>query len=524
MYRKINLRFTSLLILVVLLFSISCNQLRPNNTITILAGSELKDLEPLLDDIEKETGLQLQFEYIGTLDGTEQLLNGTEYDFGWFSHAGYLSLLQGERGVAITQEKIMLSPVVLGVKEGKAEAFGWVDNPHVSWQDIAEKARNGELNYAMTNPTSSNSGFTALIGVASALSGSSDALQAEKIDLEMMQGFFKGQTLTAGSSGWLTDSYVQSQHELDGMINYESILLGLNENSRLQEKLVLIYPQEGIVTADYPLMLLNEDKREEYNTLITFLRSPAFQEKLMRTTLRRPAVPGVALDDRIPDTLLIELPFPSTVDVIDSLLFSYLDEQRQPPHAYFVLDVSGSMKGEGLNELQMAMNNLTGVDETLTGRFSRFRSREHVTVLTFSDTIQSINEFVIDDINPQGEDMQQIRTFIDGLYPYGYTAIYASLAEAYRQVQIDQQADPDRYYTIVLMSDGANTHGINAQKFANFYHALPDQVQQVRTFPVVFGEADEVAMQEIATITGGRLFDSREESLGFIFKQIRGYQ
>jgi hypothetical protein len=31
-------------------------------------------------------------------------------------------------------------------------------------------------------------------------------------------------------------------------------------------------------------------------------------------------------------------------------------------------------------------------------------------------------------------------------------------------------------------------------------------------------------MAEIATITGGRMFDSTEESLGFIFKQIRGYQ
>ena len=32
------------------------------------------------------------------------------------------------------------------------------------------------------------------------------------------------------------------------------------------------------------------------------------------------------------DPLLIELPFPNTVEVIDALLFSYLDVQRVPSH------------------------------------------------------------------------------------------------------------------------------------------------------------------------------------------------
>ena len=68
----------------------------------------------------------------------------------------------------------------------------------------------------------------------------------------------------------------------------------------------------------------------------------------MTRTLRRPAIPGVALDKRIPNRLLVELPFPNTVDVLDALLFSYMDKQRIPAHAYFVLDVSGSMQGAGL--------------------------------------------------------------------------------------------------------------------------------------------------------------------------------
>ena len=51
----------------------------------------------------------------------------------------------------------MLSPVVLGVKTSKARAWGWVNNPNLTWGDVAAKAGSGELHYAMTSPASSSS-------------------------------------------------------------------------------------------------------------------------------------------------------------------------------------------------------------------------------------------------------------------------------------------------------------------------------------------------------------------------------
>lgn len=74
------------------------------------------------------------------------------------------------------------------------------------------------------------------------------------------------------------------------------------------------------------------------------------------------------------------------------------------------------------------------------------------------------------------------------------------------------------------MSDGENTDGDNARNFAEFYRQLPPEAQTIRTFTVLFGDADEAAMQEIADITGGRMFDGTQDSLSLIFKQIRGYQ
>src|SRR5262249_27148388 len=160
-----------------------------STTLTVLAGSELEDLEPLLGQIQDAIGVRLKLDYVGTLDGTQQIVSGKDsHDLAWFSHSKYLQLLQQESGkkVVHAETPIMLSPVVLGVKHTVAVRLGWTGSRPVTWRDIAEAAKAGRLRFAMTNPGSSNSGFTALVGVASAFAGSADALDAGGIDPKAM--------------------------------------------------------------------------------------------------------------------------------------------------------------------------------------------------------------------------------------------------------------------------------------------------------------------------------------------------
>jgi len=317
---------------------------------------------------------------------------------------------------------------------------------------------------------------------------------------------------------------VQEQDRLDGMINYESVLLQLNSSGKLKEKLRLIYPREGIITADYPLMLLNENKRAAFDRLVTYLRSPEFQQLIVEYTQRRSVLPQVTLPAQFPKQLLVELPFPSTLEALDRILFSYLDEQRIPSHPFFVLDISGSMDGDRLAQLKTAMNNLTGLDQSLTGRFARFRSRERITILTFNDLVDGRPQFSAEISSAQTQDMTPIRQFIDGLRASGNTAIFAALLRAYELVRQAQAQDPTRYYSIVLMTDGENTAGLSEAEFFTRYASLPEEVKQIKTFTVLFGEADRETMEKIATATGGRSFDGRKKSLSEIFKTIRGYQ
>ncbi len=501
----------------------ACQQQTAGNTLTVLAGSELKDLEPLLPDIERKAGVKLTFTYTGTLDGAQRIADGDQSDLAWFSHAKYLTLQPKVAGRIKASEKTMLSPVVLGVKASKARAWGW-DARGVTWKDIEQKAASGQLRYGMSNPAASNSGFTALVGVVAALSGRGDAITEADVRAPTLKAFFKGQALTAGSSGWLADAYVRDQDTLDGLVNYESVLLSLNAGKTLREPLTLLYPREGIITADYPLLLLNDAKRAAYTRLVDALKSPDIQREIMERTLRRPVNPQVQTGRTFPKNLLVELPFPGQLETVNAILTAYLDENRRPAHTIFVLDTSGSMDGDRLTSLKAAMDNLTGADTTLSGRFARFQARERVSVISFSSDVNGERDFTLGPRAQAGPTLSSLRTYVDSLDADGGTAIFSALKRAYALAGEGAQRDPERYQTIVLMTDGENNHGASRNNFLQFYRQLPPQVRAVRTFTVLYGEGSKADMQAIAEETGGRVFDGRAGGLAAAFKDIRGYQ
>jgi Ca-activated chloride channel family protein len=490
----------------------------------ILAGSELKDLEPLLPDLQKATGLSLKFDYIGTLDGAAAISTGDSHALAWFSSNRYLTLLPGATAKILAQQRIMLSPVVLGVKKSTAQQFGWEGNANLTWKDIADKAAGGHFTFAMTDPSASNSGFSALVGVASAFAGTGSALTSQDIKVDAMKELFAGQKLTAGSSGFLADSYVKEQDSLDGIINYESVLLGLNAAKTLRQPLALVYPKEGIVTADYPLMLLKSSERADYDKLVAYLRKPDVQTRIMTGTHRRPSIPEVQPNSQFSSQVLLEVPFPSSLDVVNQLISIYLNQVRLPSHTFFVLDISGSMDGSRLDGVKKTFANLTGADQTITGQFARFRAREEITIVTFNGSVQATQTFTVNDPTPGSADLRRVLDFVNGLQATDGTAIYDALVRAYTLAGQAKAADPNRFYSVVLMTDGENNAGRNASQFQTWFRAANAQVRSIKCFAVIFGEASPQALNDVASLTGGRTFDARTASLPVVFKEIRGYQ
>jgi Ca-activated chloride channel family protein len=492
------------------------------STLNILAGSELKDMVPILDEARTATGVNVNLTYVGSLDGAEQIAAGTTADAGWFGSDKYLGLADASTKV-LAREKIAISPVVIGVRADVAAELGW-SSGKASWKDIVAAAGSGKLPYAMTNPTVSNSGFSALVSVASALAGG-EALSANSIDSAGLKKFLSGQQLTAGSSGFLVDAFVAAQDRVVAMVNYESVLVSLNDSGRLNGKLVLVYPTEGIVTADYPLMLLNADKRDAYTKLTEYLARPEVQTTMQRLTARRAVTPGVTADPRLSSSLLVEASFPANIEVTRLLLDQYQTELRRPANTVYVLDTSGSMGAPGrLDSLQAAMKGLAGADDSLSGVFTRFSPRENVTVVSFSSAVNDVQQWNITSSDPSSPELTALRDHIDGLTADGNTAMYSALDRGYDEALAAAASNPDAVTSIVLMTDGENNSGISASDFIDRMNSRPSSEQDIRIFTIRFGEANPEELQQIADITGGKVFDGRSGALGQVFKEIRGYQ
>lgn len=516
----------------------------PAAEFTVLATTDLKDAQPLEEMVLKATGVRLRFRYGGTMESTEAVLTGeAKTDGAWFANAKYLlSSPQGQGRVKL-QEKVMLSPIAVGVSESDAKRHGW-DKPELkmTWKDIATAAKAGKLNYALSNPATSNQGFMALMGVVAAASGKSEALAAADVDRGAIADFLKGYKLPGDNSTYLSEQFVLQQGtRVNAFINYESWLLSLNASGKLREKLKLIYPYEGVSTADYPFMLLNEQRRADYLKVVDYLKSEPAQTWLARQTLRRPIRPEVAakVEDLLPKQgLQVELPFSPDRALADGLIAAYLNEFRTPIASTFVLDTSGSMNGGGRRQqLIQALHYIAGADPSLTGRIARLTQREKLWFLTFSDAVRRPQAFVMptakaaargvaeqDDSEATRQVLANVRDSADQLQMKGGTALYDAVYDALKLMLDERNRNPGYQYSVVAFTDGESNQGRTLEAFKRDYAALPEDVKAIPVFMVLFGEANEQALKDLVKTTGGRVFDARKTPLYAVFKDIRAYQ
>ncbi|GAA4862752.1 VWA domain-containing protein [Saccharopolyspora cebuensis] len=496
------------------------------HTLRVLGSSELADMRPILDEARQATGVSVELTGIGSVEGTELLRSGHadgRYDATWFASDRYVSLYPEAQDRRGDSTKIMSSPVLLGLRASTAAELGW-DRAAPSWLDIAEAAEQRRFSFGMTNPAKSNSGMSALVGIATALADTGSALDVDQARraLPELRGFFAGQTLTSGSSGWLSQSYQRrgsaAGEPVDGLVNYESVLLSMNASGDLDEPLVPIHPRDGVATADYPLTLLrsaSDEARSAYQRLTDYLRLPRVQQRIMELTHRRPITAQVELTPELRDHPMFELPFPARPAVVDELLLAYFDQLRRPTRTLYVLDTSGSMRGDRLTALKDALGSLTGAGET--SRFDRFHNREQVTLLPFNSTAGPAATFDIPERDP-GPVLADIRAHGERLGAAGETALYDALLAAFALAAEQGAADPDRFTSIVLMTDGENNRGRTLAEFT----AAPRP--PVPVFPILFGEGAVEEMRAVADATGGKVFDARTQSLTRVFAEVRGYQ
>ncbi|NUO41926.1 MAG: solute-binding protein, partial [Streptomyces sp.] len=128
--------------------------------VRILASSELRDMEPIIERVGADIGVDVSLSYTGTLDAVDTLAEGEadhRYQAVWLSSNDYLRLRPEAARRVVSETEVMASPVAIGVKPATLGELGWQPDD-VTWAQVAEAVRDDGLTYGMTDPTVSNSG------------------------------------------------------------------------------------------------------------------------------------------------------------------------------------------------------------------------------------------------------------------------------------------------------------------------------------------------------------------------------
>ena len=491
-------------------------------SLRILSGSENQELEPILEDFSRESGIRVEMTYQGSLDIMRALeQDEIAYDAVWPASSLWLNV--GDTGHRVKHgESISISPVVFGIRQSLAEELGFVGR-EVSVRDILDAITAGKLKFCMTSATQSNSGASAYIGFLYALLGNPDMITEEDLENGQLQSdiqaLLSGVDRSSGSSDWLKDMFLEGGY--DAMVNYECLIIQANEEleSRGEETLYVVYPYDGLTLADSPLGYVDngdDDKETAFLELQEYLLSEDVQNEIQRTG-RRTGYTGISDENRDvfrtdwgvqPDRVLSTMRMPST-DVLFQALNLYQTDFKKPSLSIYCLDYSGSMSGKGNEQLVAAMEQLL-IQENAEKNFLQ-ASKDEVNVLIFFDD-QVLAEYTA---VGSGTELEALYDKVESQDTGSGTDMYVAAEEA---LQVLSHYDLSQYTpAVILMTDGMSGGSFDA--FMEQYQELGEDVP---VFSIMFGDADSEQLEELAAATNARVFDGREDLID-AFRKVKGY-
>lgn len=494
--------------------------------IVILSGSENDTLVPILQQFTKETGIDVEMHYKGSVDIMLALQNNVlGSDAVWPANSLWISM--GDKNSKVKYAKsIMTSPVVFGIKMSLAQKLGFVGK-QVSVNDLLAAIMSKKMTFMMTSATQSNSGASAYMGFIYSFLGNPDTISIDDLKKPELKSNIRqllaGVNRSSGSSAWLKDLFLKGDY--DAMVNYEALIIETNNELIKQgkEPLYLVYPYDGLVISDSPLGYIdngNVKKEENFKKLQEYLLSENVQKQIL--ALGRRTGFGGMLENADPkvfnpnwgiDTkkILSPIRMPSA-DVIQEALNLYQTEFKKPSYTVFCLDFSGSMSGEREAKVKEAMKILLDQD-TARQYMLNSSAEDTVVVKPFSDTILSTWKVIGNDNNQMSVLLQDI----DNTGAGGSTDIYSPVIEALEDMKLQNL---DKYITsVVLMTDGESNTGKEFKDLQNEWQSLN---KDIPVFSIMFGEASQDQLQQIADLTRAKVFDGKTDLVD-AFKKVRGY-
>lgn len=491
----------------------------------------------------------------GSAESMEAILAGESDAHVWSPASGLLvdvlnarwaekEGLGGGRALVGEAPPLVLSPVVIAMWKPMAEALGWPEKA-LGWADLAEMATSregwgkygrpqwGEFKLGHTHPRFSNSGAVALVAATYAGAGKGRDLtlddvagaasfvrkvQASIVHYGRSTGFFADKMLTRGPA------------YLSAAVLYENNVAESYIDPKYRDRafdVVAIYPKEGTFWCDHPWAVLDlpsvtPEVREAAEAFRKYLMTPERQRTALERFGFRPAEPSIplgapidtahGLDPAQPRNVLPNPPVDVTRRVLDSF-----ESVKRPVAITFVLDTSGSMKGEPFRQAQAGARTFL---ESLP-------DDDHVRVLLFSSGLRWLSpRYAV-----LGEARASLTGSIDETFAGGGTALYDAVLGA---LEPGDGAPEGAIRAVVVLTDGEDTD--SRTRLPGLLEALRRQTGSgeeegsrggavpPRLFTIAYGSgADTKVMTQLAEAGGGAFFAGTPKNIRSVYAELASF-
>ncbi len=441
-----------------------------------------------------------------------------DIDRVWYELSGSDAPLVGEA------HRYAVTPVTIAMWEDVARAMGYPDKK-IGWADILERAKaDGDFKWSHPS-TVSASGLLATLAEFYAGAGKTRDLTMEDVQDDETLAYVSAIEKTVryygeGELATIEQVLEKGAAYLDAFVCSEQLVIYHNQQTDA-EKLIAIYPAEGTLWQDHPLALLEHPnltayQRVVFNEFRDFVKS-AEAQKLVLENGYRPADLSIPIDGANspinaangvnpaePQTTL-QMPAPSVIAVVQDAWWY----TKRHTNVYLVVDTSGSMRGEKLEQAQAALHLFL---EQIKG------DRERVGLMQFSTGVG-----LVVPLEELGQNRATVSAEIDALTAGGNTALLDGIARAYNDLQILN--DTERINAIVAMTDGIeNNSRLSLPQLVETVEVGNETGVPVIVFCIAYGQdADLNMLTVIAEATGGMARYGDEETIRELYKILSTY-
>jgi Ca-activated chloride channel homolog len=312
---------------------------------------------------------------------------------------------------------------------------------------------------------------------------------------------------------------------LSAAVLYENLVVESALDPRYASKpfpVVALYPREGTFWSDHPYAILDlpsvtPEQREGAEAFRAFLLSSERQRAALTRFGFRPADTSVALaapldaahgvDPGQPKNLLSTPAVAVTRRVLEGF-----ESVKRPVSVTFVIDTSGSMSGEPLQQAKAGADAfLSGLPDGDTARVMLFSSQPH---------------WVSERPEKLSTARPRLIQAIDTSFADGGTALYDSLIQALAPAPGE---DRGAARAVVVLTDGEDTDSkVKLEALLQMLRQRASgenaETDVPRIFTIAYGaKADVAALQRLAETGGGAFFSGTPKDIRAVYVELASF-